>query len=72
MILVRKGEERHCPMKVEGDQAARRYIIIDDFIDSGHTVRTIVKEVKEFAPEAECLGVLQVTDLPIRITRKLN
>jgi hypothetical protein len=61
MILVRKpGVDCHSTYPVEGDQGARRYIIIDDMISSGATAKTIINEIKEFAPNAECLGVIQV------------
>jgi len=60
MIVVRKkGDDTHSPYDVEGDKAARRYIIIDDFIGSGATVNRIAKQVKLFAPQAVCLGVLE-------------
>lgn len=46
--------------RVEGDRAVKRYVIVDDFVASGTTVREIVAAVKLFAPEAECIGVLEM------------
>lgn len=60
MIAVRKpGDNTHSFYTVEGNKNAERYIIVDDFIGSGETVRRIENEVKNFAPEAICLGVLE-------------
>ncbi len=39
LIVVRKGEKTHSCYVVEGDHAAKRYLILDDFIASGATVR---------------------------------
>ncbi len=58
LLLVRKPRDGgHSGRMVEGDRRSRRYIIIDDFISGGETVRTIVKRVKQFAPQAKCVGV---------------
>ena len=60
LICVRKSDEvRHSYNEVEGDSNARRYIIIDDFVTSGGTVRRIVAEISRFAPRAKCIGVFQ-------------
>jgi len=40
-----------------------KYIIVDDFVCSGDTARRIHKGIKEFAPDAKCLGVLSVLEL---------
>lgn len=46
LICVRKkGEDSH-GMDVEGPQAnVRRYIIIDDFIETGRTIKTLLNEM---------------------------
>ncbi len=60
MIAVRKeNDNTHSFQSVEGYKHASRYIIIDDFICTGATVQRIVKHVSKFAPQAECLGVLE-------------
>jgi adenine/guanine phosphoribosyltransferase-like PRPP-binding protein len=68
MIMVRKptatgrrgSHSDHC---IEGDIAARNYIIVDDFIDSGRTRDYIRGKIRESNPEANFLGVLQVGQL---------
>jgi hypoxanthine phosphoribosyltransferase len=63
LIMVRKnGEETHSLSKVEGFSRSKRYIIVDDFIESGETAANIYFEVKDFAPKAECIGLLVVCD----------
>lgn len=61
LLMVRKPEDsnNHSGRDVEGDTAARRYVIIDDLVSSGNTVRTIQKEVAVFAPGAVCIGVYE-------------
>lgn len=64
MIAVRKpGVDCHTSRAVEGDSAARRYIIVDDVICTGSTVRAIIRAIKHFAPHAECIGILSWNDL---------
>ncbi len=59
MLAVRRRRgEGHSGMKVEGDKGARTYIIVDDFIQSASTVRSIIEEVKDFTDdEARCVGI---------------
>lgn len=57
LICVRKGDNSHYRGKVEGMRNANQYIIIDDFIDSGKTIKTIIGSVKKFSPGAKCLGI---------------
>jgi hypoxanthine phosphoribosyltransferase len=64
LLVVRKpGENNHSGRMVEGDAAAKRYIILDDFTDSGETAKAIKRAIDKFAPEAVCLGVLEVNKL---------
>ena len=64
LIMVRKTTD-HCHSfhLVEGDAAARTYIIADDFVWSGDTVLTIRHQLTRFAPRALCLGVLEASRL---------
>jgi len=59
LIAVRKGESTHSSRDVEGDYGARRYVIIDDIVSSGDTVRAIIADIKTENPEAYCIGVYQ-------------
>ena len=71
IIVVRKtAEKSHMwGQTVQGDNNARRYIIVDDFIDSGATVQTISKKIREWQPHATCLGVLEMHSLDYMATR---
>jgi len=63
LLMVRKsGITSHSGNKVEGFSKSKRYIIVDDFIESGETAAHIYYEVKDFAPKAECVGMLVVSD----------
>ena len=59
LLAVRKGEPCHSGRQVEGDYNARRYVILDDFIAAGGTVRHILEEIRDAAPNAECIGILE-------------
>lgn len=61
LLMVRKPKNEeftHSRFQIEGDLSAKRYIIIDDQMCTGETVRAIVKDVSEFVPEAKCLGAI--------------
>lgn len=61
LIMVRKpSDNTHSQFRIEGDKSARRYIVLDDFISLGKTVRRIVEGVQTFCRETPyCVGVLQ-------------
>ena len=49
LICVRKTTRgSHCNMVVEGpsDKDIKKYLIVDDFIQSGNTIRKIIKKIK--------------------------
>jgi hypoxanthine phosphoribosyltransferase len=62
MIMVRKERrEGHSYYLVEGEYTARTYLIVDDFISRGTTVRAIVEGVNNFTQDncgrqAKCVG----------------
>ena len=64
IIYVRKkGEQSHgCPVECNYTQELENYIIVDDFIAFGATVRRIIKGIKDYAGNfgwegPECVGV---------------
>jgi adenine/guanine phosphoribosyltransferase-like PRPP-binding protein len=56
IIVVRKQVDRYSDFMVEGAYT-NKYIIIDDLICSGGTVKAIIKNIKEEIPQAKCIGV---------------
>lgn len=57
LCIVRKpNENRHSDYDIEGP-IGDRYVIVDDFISTGETVKTIVASLKEVS-SAECVGVI--------------
>lgn len=63
IILVRKEKElqnwtSHCSDRVTfgGDLVPASYVLIDDFVCSGNTLRVTVKAIKEAAPGTQCVG----------------
>jgi hypothetical protein len=64
LILVRKkDDDTHSSLNVEGPSQAVRYVIVDDFVDSGSTVNTIVKAVKNLNPDSKPVGLVEYTYL---------
>jgi adenine/guanine phosphoribosyltransferase-like PRPP-binding protein len=47
LIHVRKEQNSNCYLRVEGLYFAKSYIILDDFMSSGDTIRTIVEEIRQ-------------------------
>lgn len=57
IVIVRKTvEDTYSEFLIEG-VAPTRYIIVDDLICSGNTVKHILKTIKEEHPRAVCMGV---------------
>jgi len=56
IIVVRKGEKCYSEFRTEG-VAPFRYIILDDLICSGGTVRHIKKVLKDEYQRSNCIGV---------------
>jgi adenine/guanine phosphoribosyltransferase-like PRPP-binding protein len=56
IIIVRKGEKCYSEFRTEG-VAPFRYIILDDLICSGGTVRYIKKVLKDEYSRSNCVGV---------------
>jgi adenine/guanine phosphoribosyltransferase-like PRPP-binding protein len=58
LLVVRKGEDTHSPYHVEGNYGAKRYLILDDFIDNGGTVRDIINGIFDASRKARCVGFI--------------
>jgi len=56
ILVVRKDEKRYSEFRTEG-VAPFRYVVIDDLICSGDTIRYIQKLIKEDYPRARCVGI---------------
>ena len=56
IVIVRKNEKRYSPFYIEGAYPGR-YIVVDDLVCSGSTIRYITKNIKEEYPLSKCLGV---------------
>ncbi len=58
LIVVRKGETTHSSYPLEGDRAARRYVILDDLIATGKTCARIMETIESEIPHGtpECIG----------------
>ena len=62
MLCVRKQETKshftNGGKFVEGNLSAEKYLIIDDFMAVGDTVRYIIKSIKNEVPVASCSAIL--------------
>ena len=56
IILVRKDTGGYSEFIVEGTPA-KNYIIVDDLICSGNTIKYIINSIKNEVPRSKCLGV---------------
>lgn len=58
LYCVRKsGENRHSDYDVEGPLGALRYVIIDDLIQTGGTIRRIISQVRNHDNKAKLVGI---------------
>ena len=61
LIVSRKeGVKSHASFSAEGvpDKEAFNYIIVDDFVCSGDTLRAIIKQISEANNAATCVGMV--------------
>lgn len=56
LIIRKKKEKRYSPFAYEG-AVPRNYVIVDDLICSGSTIKHILNTIQEDCPMAKCLGV---------------
>ena len=56
LVVRKKKEKRYSPLQYEGP-IPNKYIIIDDLICSGQTVKHIKNTIREDCPTSECVGV---------------
>lgn len=82
LVVVRSNDNKsHSARTVEYDSSinsfrTKKYVIIDDLVDSGATLERIGAEIDESFPKAKCLGILfysrlfWMTDEKIRNTVK--
>lgn len=59
LLLVRKEKNTHSGSKVEGHTQIKRYIIVDDFVNTGDTIKRIAREVKKNCDCAILVGVYE-------------
>ena len=56
LVVRKKNEKRYSPFQYEG-AVPKNYVIIDDLICSGSTVKHILKTIREDCSRSNCLGV---------------
>ncbi len=56
-LVPKVGDNSHSSRQIEG-KVQGTYVIIDDFIDSGDTIRAIKNAISETSPKAKCGGVV--------------
>lgn len=63
LLAVRKdGDGTHASTSLEGPIKVNTYMILDDLVASGNTVRRIVAKIAEKRPHARCVGILMWND----------
>ena len=55
IVIVRKSERRYSEFFIEG-VASSNYVIVDDLICSGDTIKRIVNYIRDDVPRAKCIG----------------
>ena len=51
MLAVRKAAEHsHSELKVEGDYSCTRYVVVDDMVATGDTIRAIMEDIEKAFP----------------------
>lgn len=69
LICVRRqGDGAHYLGVLEGCVSAKRYMIVDDFISSGDTVRRIMKTIKSNCIDSQCAAMMMFNQVDRRKT----
>ena len=55
IIVVRKDEKRYSEFFIEGVSPSR-YVVVDDLICSGNTLKHIIDSIHDDTPRAKCIG----------------
>lgn len=55
ILIVRKDEKRYSEFRTEG-ASPLRYVVVDDLVCSGTTIKHITKVIREEYPRARCVG----------------
>jgi adenine/guanine phosphoribosyltransferase-like PRPP-binding protein len=58
VAVVRKKDGNHSTFDVEGVINFKSYVVIDDLVDSGKTLKKIRQQVKSKEKDSNCIGVL--------------
>jgi len=58
LILIRKKGYSHSSDEIEGTYNSKRYLIVDDFIDSGETINKIIRTYHYYSPAAKPVAML--------------
>jgi adenine/guanine phosphoribosyltransferase-like PRPP-binding protein len=61
LICVRKGTNNHYKRPIEGCITADRYVIVDDFISMGSTMKKITRAIKKEMPRALPVAIFLYT-----------
>lgn len=56
IVIIRKDEKRYSEFRTEG-VAPFRYVVVDDLICSGSTIKNITSIIHDEYPRARCIGV---------------
>jgi hypoxanthine phosphoribosyltransferase len=62
LLVVRKKEDQshYSTVKgnLEGNIGLKRYLLVDDFIDTGATVDYIIRSIRKEKPRAQCVAMM--------------
>ena len=56
IVVRKKNEKRYSPFQYEG-VVPKNYIIVDDLICSGSTIKHILSTIRQDCPRTNCMGV---------------
>lgn len=58
MAIVRKEIENNHGMPVEASETIKKYLIVDDQIDTGKTIGFIIETMKKYHLKSKCVGII--------------
>src|SRR5258706_474101 len=72
LIHVRKGKSHYGGGQIEGTISSKRYLIIDDFIETGASIRRVIKAVNSELDDAKPVAICLYSGAKYAASAKYN
>lgn len=61
-VVRKKGDSDNASHRIEGYIPIGEFLILDDLVSSGNTIKRITDAIKGVSPDARCIGIILYND----------